>query len=106
MRVLPYWIFAVDTMSHAAQKSLATLGKGGKDTKAARTALVREQKSPRKRLRNSGWPAGRKSEIALTLKRYDGAIKSLKWRGRPGNERNGRRRSAQRGVCPLSVFRL
>ena len=76
MRVLPYWIFAVDTIAHAAKK-LAVLGQGGKDTPAARRALAREMKALRKRFEELWMASSRKSEIAITLKRYDGAIRSL-----------------------------
>ena len=76
LRVLPYWIFAIDTMSHAAKK-LATLGKGGKDTKPARRALAREMQSLRKLFEQLWLASSEKSEIAITLKRYDAAIKSL-----------------------------
>jgi hypothetical protein len=76
LRVLPYWIFAIDTMSHAAKK-LAVLGSGGEDTSAHRRTLAREMKSLRKRFEELWMASSRKSEIVLTLKRYDGAIKSL-----------------------------
>ncbi len=74
--ILPYWIFAVDTIAHAARK-LTVLGEGGKDTLIARRELKREMQSLMKRFENL-WRAGnRQSEIRTTLSKYRKVITKL-----------------------------
>jgi hexosaminidase len=74
--VLPYWVFAADTMACAAHK-LSILGPGGMDTPAARRALKREMTSLMKRFETLWMARNRRSEIRITLARYRRAIKSL-----------------------------
>ena len=74
--VLPYWIFAVDTIACAARK-LTVLGHGGKDTPAARRALKKEMQSLMKRFEKLWMARNRRSEIRITLNRYRKAIRSL-----------------------------
>lgn len=74
--VLPYWIFAVDTLRHAAKK-LSVLGDGGKDTPAARTALRREMKKLKDRFETLWMARNRRSEIRFTLKQYQNVINKL-----------------------------
>jgi hypothetical protein len=74
--VLPYWLFAVDTLRHAALK-LAALGRGGRNTFEAR-ALLREDQTRLMRRFEKLWLArNRPSEIGITLKRYRQAIRAL-----------------------------
>ncbi len=74
--VLPYWIFAVDTLTCAARK-LAVLGPGGVDTPVARRALRRELRSLMRRFETLWLARNRRSEIRITLKRYQVAIDDL-----------------------------
>ena len=74
--ILPYWIFAVDTIACAAGK-LGTLGPGGRDTPAARRALRQELKTLMQRFEKLWMARNRRSEIGMTLKRYRRAIESL-----------------------------
>jgi hypothetical protein len=75
--VLPYWLFAVDTLLHAAKK-LAVLGDGGEDTPAARRALAGEMIALRDRFQSLWLARSRPSEIHVTLGYYDRAITTLK----------------------------
>jgi hypothetical protein len=75
-RVLPYWLFAADTLAHAARK-LAVLGGGGRDTAAARQALKREMRALVRRFKRLWLARNRPSEIRITLARYRKAIQSL-----------------------------
>ena len=75
--VLPYWVFAADTIAHAARK-LSILGPGGSDTPAARRQLKREMASLMKRFETLWMARNRRSEINITLKRYRRAIDSLR----------------------------
>jgi hypothetical protein len=77
LNVLSYWIFAVDTIAHAANK-LTILGPKGKDTPAQRKGLAKEMSSLQKRFEKLWMDRNRRSEIRITLKRYDAAIHSLK----------------------------
>jgi len=74
--VLSYWVFAADTIAHAADK-LSVLGPGGSDTPTARRRLKRDLTRLRKRFETLWTARNRRSEIRRTLKRYDRAIRSL-----------------------------
>jgi hypothetical protein len=74
--VLPYWLFAVDTLLHAANK-LAILGEGGEDSPAARQALAGEMLALRKQFEDLWMARNRPSEIHFTLNAYDRAIEGL-----------------------------
>lgn len=74
--VLKYWVFAVDTMLHAAKK-LAALGVGGNNTRDARRGLAREMRALRRRFVALWMSRNRVSEISKTLAKYDAAIASL-----------------------------
>jgi len=74
--VLPCWIFAVDTITHAARK-LAAFGPGGKDTPAAHKALKREMTALMKRFEKLWMARNRRSEIHCALERYRAAIGAL-----------------------------
>jgi len=74
--VLPYWIFAVDTIAHAARK-LTVLGAGGRNTPAARRALRKEMLALQKRFVALWMARNRRSEIRVTLRRYRRAIAAL-----------------------------
>jgi hexosaminidase len=74
--ILPYWLFATDTMVCATRK-LAVLAPGGTDTPAARRALKREMTALMKRFEKLWMARNRRSEIRITLARYRRAIKSL-----------------------------
>ena len=74
--VLPYWIFAADTLIHAARKQ-AAFGRGGKATAALRRSLKRELTELMERFRALWMASNKKSEIEQTLKRYRRAIKGL-----------------------------
>ena len=76
LSVLPYWIFAVDTIRHAAQK-LVILGPDGNDTPSSRKAIRREMESLLKRFEELWREHNRVSEIRITRKRYQKAIKAL-----------------------------
>jgi len=71
-----YWLFAVDALHHAADK-MATLGEGGNDTLAARRRLKRDMSALRNRFEKLWMARNRRSEIRITLKYYDKAIRSL-----------------------------
>ena len=75
--VLPYWIFAADTIACAARK-MSVLGPEGKNTPAARRALRNELSSLMKRFEILWMARNRRSEIKITLKRYRQALNSLK----------------------------
>jgi hypothetical protein len=74
--VLVYWIFAADTLAHAGKK-LATLGPGGRSTKAARRVLKKEMLGLQKRFEKLWMARNRRSEIRITLDRYRKAVRSL-----------------------------
>ena len=75
--VLPYWIFAVDTISAAARK-LAALAPDGRGSSTARKEIRRELASLRERFIRLWMARNRRSEIAITLKLYSDAIESLR----------------------------
>lgn len=77
LRVLPYWLFAVDTIRHAARK-LAIMGQEETNTPAARRALVNEMKALRKRFRHLWLARNRVSEIRIALKAYQKAIQAIR----------------------------
>jgi len=74
--ILPYWIFAVDTIAHAAGK-LAAFGDSGKPTAAQCRQLRGEMQQLMKRFQVLWHARNRPSEIRVTLKRYRRAIKGL-----------------------------
>lgn len=74
--VMPYWLFAVDTLRHAARK-LSLLGPGGKGNATDRRTLRDEMESLRARFRTLWHERNRPSEIGITLRRYDRVIESL-----------------------------
>ncbi len=74
--VLPYWVFAADTIACAARK-MTVLASGGTDTPAARRSLRRELTALMARFEKLWMARNRRSEIRLTLKRYRDAIEAL-----------------------------
>ena len=74
--VLLYWLFAADTLLHAAKK-LVVLGDGGEDTPAARQTLAGEMLALRDRFHSLWLARSRPSEIHVTLAYYDRAIEGL-----------------------------
>jgi len=75
-RVLPYWIFAVDALAHAARK-LAVLGPGGRDRASERRALKTEMRRLVERFEALWLDRNRPSEIRITLQRCRRALDSL-----------------------------
>jgi hypothetical protein len=65
-KILPYWVFAVDTLLHAARK-LAVFGKGGRVTKTDRKALRSELLGLMRRFEVLWMRRNRRSEIRRTL---------------------------------------
>lgn len=78
--VLPYWIFAVDTISHAARK-LAVFGAGGKAFPSVCRALRTEMAGLMKRFEKLWMARNRRSEIRITLARYRRALRALQVAG-------------------------
>lgn len=76
LEVLPYWVFAADTIAHAAKK-LTVLGPGGTDTPSARRRLKKELTTLMDRFEALWMARNRRSEIRITLKRYRRAIAAL-----------------------------
>ncbi len=74
--VMPYWLFAVDSISVAAKK-LTVFGEDGRNTPATRIALKKEMRSLMKRFERLWMARNQRSEISVTLKRYRKAINSL-----------------------------
>jgi predicted esterase len=109
--VLPYWVFATDTISHAARK-LALLGKGGADAPAGRKSLAREAAALQKRFESLWMASNRRSEIGVTLKRYRAAIAALKKPAAPPREEKPVEykyllrlpKGYERGAMPLRVL--
>ena len=77
MKVLGYWLFAIDTIACAARK-LAALGPGGADTPDVRKALAKEMTSLMGRFKKLWLARNHVSEIRITLDRYQAAIDALK----------------------------
>jgi hypothetical protein len=75
-KILPYWIFAVDTLSHAARK-LTVLAHDGRNTPQARLSLAEEMKGLMKRFKRLWFARNRPSEIRVTLDRYDRVMDAL-----------------------------
>jgi hypothetical protein len=75
--VLPYWIFAVDTLAHAAKK-LSILGPGGRDSKARRKELGKEMTALMRRFEKLWMARNRRSEIRVTLGYYRKALRALR----------------------------
>lgn len=76
LRVLPYWLFAVDTLRHAARK-LAIMGPGGSNAPCKRQALKKEMKGLMRRFQCLWMARNRVSEIRITLKAYREAINAI-----------------------------
>jgi hypothetical protein len=76
LRILPYWVFAADTMACAIRK-MTVLGPGGKDTPEARRSLKRETASLMARFEKLWMARNRRSEIRITLALYRKAIGAL-----------------------------
>jgi hypothetical protein len=74
--VLSYWLFALDTLRHAARK-LTVLGPDGSDTASARKALHREMRQLQQRLEKLWAARNRPSEIRITLGLYRNVLKAL-----------------------------
>lgn len=75
--LLPYWIFAVDTLRCAANKVLV-LGPDGSNSAASRRTLRTELSTLVKRFQKLWNDRNRPSEIGITLNRYKAVIESLK----------------------------
>ena len=75
-RILPYWLFAADTLLHATRK-MAAFGNDGENTPATRHALKKEMIALMKRFRKLWLARNRTSEIEITLKRYRRVIDAL-----------------------------
>ncbi|MDD4869937.1 MAG: glycoside hydrolase family 20 zincin-like fold domain-containing protein [Kiritimatiellae bacterium] len=69
LKVLPYWIFAVDTLVHSARK-LTVLGQGGRDTKSNRRVLRSEMNALMGRFKSLWLERNRISEINITIDKY------------------------------------
>jgi len=76
MKVLPYWIFAVDAMIHSARK-LSVFGAGGRNTENYRLVLRDELKVLMKRFKCLWFARNRVSEINITISKYRTVIRSL-----------------------------
>jgi len=76
MGVLPYWVFAADTMVCAVRK-MTVLGQGGKDTPESRRSIRRETAGLMARFRKLWMARNRPSEIRITLALYRQAIRRL-----------------------------
>ncbi len=75
--ILPYWVFAADTITHAARK-LTVFGTGGRNGMASRKRLRQEMTALMKRFEKLWMARNRRSEIGITLKRYRKAIGALR----------------------------
>ncbi len=73
--VLPYWIFGVDALLHAARK-LEALCLGGKGTIAQRRLLKAEMAGLLRRFRRLWLARNRTSEMRTTVKRYRTVLRS------------------------------
>jgi len=82
LKILPYWIFAVDTLRHAARK-LACYGRGAKAGADARSGLRRELALLKIRFRTLWLARNRPSEIRITLANYHKARKAVLTLTRP-----------------------
>ena len=71
--ILPYWIFAVDTIATAARK-YAAFGPGGAAGGTVKAKIKTDLKSLRSRFSKLWLARNRPSEIDITLARYDRAI--------------------------------
>lgn len=74
--LLPYWIFAADSLAHAGKK-LAAFGHGGKVTPAVRRQLATEMRQLMSRFSKLWMQNNRRSEIDITLRRYQNVIDAL-----------------------------
>jgi len=74
--ILPYWIFAVDTMIHSSLK-LTVLGKGGCDSGSNRRLLRSGLKMLMARFKVLWLARNRPSEIGITLDRYRRVLDSI-----------------------------
>lgn len=74
--VLPYWVFAADTMTCAIRK-MTVFGRGGCDTPEARRTIKREMKMLQARFVKLWMDRNRSSEIRMTLALYRKAVRAL-----------------------------
>lgn len=74
--ILPYWIFAVDTLAHAAHR-LTVLAPDGIRTARARRALREDMLTLQKRFTELWLARNRRSEIRTTLRAYTAAMRGL-----------------------------
>ncbi|MFC1496956.1 glycoside hydrolase family 20 zincin-like fold domain-containing protein [Verrucomicrobiota bacterium] len=74
--VLPYWIFAVDTLRHSARK-LSAFSQHGTDTPATRRSLKSEMTKLMNQFERLWLARNRRSEIYLTLGRYRKVLQAL-----------------------------
>ncbi|NIY17722.1 MAG: hypothetical protein GWM98_24060 [Nitrospinaceae bacterium] len=74
--ILPYWIFAVDTLLHATRK-LSILGPGGNNTPRNRRSLQREMAALLEQFDKLWHARNRHSEFRITRAAYRRAIRSL-----------------------------
>jgi len=75
--VLPYWLFAIDTIAHAARK-LTVLGAGGRDTPRARAALADEMHDLLTRFTRLWLDRNRPSEMRNVVRQYRTTARALK----------------------------
>jgi hypothetical protein len=76
LKILPYWIFAADSLKHAVKK-MVTVSQHINNTQEARENLVSEMKSLKKRFQALWRARNHISEINITLNAYDKAIKAI-----------------------------
>ncbi len=74
--ILPYWLFAADTLAHAARK-LIVLAPDGKNSPHARKSLRTEMRTLQNRFTRLWLARNRPSEIAITLRAYQTAMQGL-----------------------------
>lgn len=72
LKILPYWIFAVENLRHAARK-LWLYAPDGERGAAGRKALQKEHNTLRSRFIELWMARNRRSEIGITLKQYQKA---------------------------------
>jgi len=77
LKVLPYWIFAVDTIRHAAKK-LLVMGENRNNTAGARRMLVNEMLSLMTRFQQLWLARNRVAEIRITLNAYRKAVQAIR----------------------------
>ncbi len=67
--VLPYWLFAIDTLRHAARR-LTVLGPGGDSSRRRRMQLRDEMQALMARFQHLWLARSHRSEIQIVLKKY------------------------------------